>query len=77
MTKKYKVYIDRSACIACDTCSSILPKIFKMNDDDGLVDTKGSKQERKHWVLEINASQLEEFQQVSDSCPTEVFIIKK
>ncbi|OGY93389.1 MAG: hypothetical protein A2406_00155 [Candidatus Komeilibacteria bacterium RIFOXYC1_FULL_37_11] len=70
MTKKYKIYIDRSKCIGCGTCIDILPKIFDINSDDGLVQMKNSKKEGNAWVLEINDSQLEEFQKIATSCPT-------
>jgi ferredoxin len=77
MTKKYKLYIDRDKCIACGTCVSLMPEIFDMDDADGLVRAENSKAEKGYSILEFDENQLEEFQQLVDSCPTGVFRISK
>lgn len=75
MTKKYKVYIDRSKCIGCGACVDMLPKIFDINNDDGLIQMKNYKKEGNAWVIEINQAQLEEFQKIAARCPTAVIRI--
>jgi len=75
MTKKYKLIIDRNKCMGCGTCVSLMPEIFDMDDNDGLVRVRNSKPQKQYDVLEIDENQLEEFQKVVDLCPTGVFKI--
>ena len=77
MTKKYKLIIDRNKCMGCGTCVSLMPEIFDMDDNDGLVRAINSQPEGKFFTLEIGEVDLEKFQQVIDSCPTGVFKINK
>ena len=58
MTKKYKLYIDRDKCIGCGTCVSLLPDIFDIDDNDGLVRAEEAKSEKYYFVLEIDAGRL-------------------
>ncbi|MBT4516409.1 ferredoxin [bacterium] len=75
--KKYKLYIDRDKCISCGTCVSLMPEVFEIDDADGLIRVENSKPQKGYFILEIDESQLESFQQVVDSCPSQVFRIQK
>jgi ferredoxin len=52
-----EVYIDKDVCIGCGLCASVVPEVFRM-DDDGLseaYDQAGAAEER--------------IQEAIDSCP--------
>jgi ferredoxin len=74
--KKYKLYIDRDKCIGCGTCVSLMPEIFEIDDADGLIRAHNSKAQGGYFILEIDEGQLEEFKQIAESCPTQVFRIE-
>lgn len=63
--------------MGCGSCVSLLPEIFDMDDNDGLVRANNAKTQGNYFVLEIDESDLEKFQQVVDTCPSGVFRISK
>ncbi|MFA6467087.1 MAG: ferredoxin [Patescibacteria group bacterium] len=75
--KKYQLYIDRDKCMGCGTCVNLLPEVFDMDDNDGLVRANNAKAQGDYFVLEIDEADLEKFQQVVDTCPSGVFKINK
>jgi len=54
-----------------------MPEVFEIDDADGLIRVENSKPQKGYFILEIDESQLESFQQVVDSCPSQVFRIQK
>lgn len=63
-----KAHIDRDGCISCGLCASICPKVFRMNDDDGLA--------------EVIADEVpEEFEEAAvecqENCPTSVITVEE
>lgn len=71
--KKYKLYIDREKCNGCNVCGSLMPEIFDIDDNDGLVKTMNSIPQGNYDVLEIDSSRLKEFEELVKSCPPKVF----
>ena len=57
------------------TSFNLLPEVFDMDDNDGLVRAENSQPQGNYFVLEIDEADLVKFQQVADSCPSGVFKI--
>ena len=55
-----KLKVDQDKCIGCGTCSALVPKVFKL-DDDG-----------KAEVVDPQGDSQEEIEKAIDSCPVGV-----
>jgi len=75
--KKYKVIIDRKKCFACGTCQAISPQHFKINHEDGLVEVIGFEEKNGQIIVEIDESQLIDFESAAKACPENIIKIQK
>ena len=68
--KRFKVILDRPACIGAATCVAAAAKHWKMAED-GKVDLLDSKRSADNAVQEksFDAADLEEMKLAAESCP--------
>jgi ferredoxin len=52
-----EVYVDQDACIGCGLCASVVPEVFRLNDD-GVSE-----------VYDLAGSAENNIQEAIDSCP--------
>ena len=52
-----KLVVDKNACIGCETCVSLVPKVFKLGHDG------------KVQVIDQNNDNQENIENAIDSCP--------
>jgi len=52
-----EVYVDQDACIGCGLCASVVPEVFRLNDD-GVSE-----------VYDLDGADEERIQEAVDSCP--------
>lgn len=62
----YKIVLDQPECVGCGNCESNCPDFWEMADD-GLSHLKGSQQDGKSEVLEIETIACN--QEAAESCP--------
>ncbi len=67
---KYKVIIDRDACIACGVCASLCPDVFELSSEDGKSQIVESLREAGNIGVGIIDENLKEcVSNAADSCP--------
>lgn len=76
MVKKYRVELDRDACIGVATCVAIIPDELSMADDNK-VDVRDSMQDQKtkFFVREISENELKTWIEAAEVCPVNVIHI--
>ncbi len=76
MVKKYRIQLDRDACIGVTTCVNVDPKNWVMSED-GKVDLIGSTRNVKtgYFIREIDESELNKWKEVAEACPVNVIHI--
>ena len=76
MGKKYRIELDREACIGIATCVIADPENWVMVED-GKVDMKDSVKDPKtnFFVRDIDESQLQKWKEAADVCPVNVIHI--
>jgi len=76
MGKKYRVELDREACIGAAACVAVDPDNWTIVED-GKVDLKDSKKDNKtgFFVREIDESELKKWMESAESCPVNVIHI--
>ena len=52
-----EVYVDQDACIGCGLCASVVPEVFRLNDD-GVSE-----------VYDLDGAAEDRIQEAVDSCP--------
>jgi len=70
--KKIKVKINKAACIQCGTCYSVLPNVYK-SDDDG---TSIVTDEYDEVIIE-DPELIENILQTRDMCPTQAIVVEE
>jgi ferredoxin len=75
--KRFKVILDREACIGAAACMAVQPRRWKMMDD-GKVDLLGSKRspDGRRQELHFTAEELEDFKLAAESCPVNAIYIE-
>ncbi len=76
MVKKYKVIHDRSSCIGCGACASVLPEYWNMNDD-GKSDLKDAVVDGENLVLNNLIKNYDENLDAAECCPVNCIHINK
>lgn len=73
---KYKIVVDKEACIACGICYSLDPDHFK-SDDSGKSEVKGGKTEDKESVGKFDDDKKEKAKEAARACPVDAITIKE
>ena len=71
---KYKIEIEREACIACGTCYSIDPTHFEP-DDEGKSTVIGGETDASNSSGVFEDEEIENAREAEDSCPTSVITV--
>lgn len=76
MGKRYRIELDREACIGAAACVAVDPDNWAIVED-GKVDLKNSTQDpkTKFFVREIDESELPKWKEAAESCPVTVIHI--
>ncbi len=61
---KYKIEIDKEACISCGSCAAVCPDVFEMRTEDNKAYAKKSELEELGCV-----------QEAVDVCPVQVIAV--
>ncbi len=70
-----KIIIERPKCIGCGSCVTVCSKFFNMaNDDDGLVDLKGSTQNGENFELEVADADCAK--EAVEICPVQIIKVE-
>jgi ferredoxin len=73
---KFKLCYDESKCIGATACTSILPQIFKMNEENIAV-LVSSKKEKGVNVIVISDELKDKAEDAIKSCPTAAIYMEK
>jgi ferredoxin len=63
---KFKVSVDRGACLGCGNCAEICPEVFEL-DEEGISTVDED---------EVNENNLDCIREARDACPTGAIIIE-
>jgi ferredoxin len=69
--KRFRVILDREACIGAAACMAVQPRHWKVQDD-GKVNLLGSRHspDGKRQEKEFTEEELEDYRLAAESCPT-------
>lgn len=65
---KYKITLDKDACIGCGACASVCPKLFELNEDEMKAHAKKA---------DIDDADAKCANEAADSCPAEAIKVAK
>ncbi len=67
---KYRVIIDRDACIACGVCASLCPDAFELSSEDGKSQIVEPLRESGNIAIGVIEEHLKEsVENAANSCP--------
>ncbi len=68
-----KIKLNREQCIGCDSCQTLCPKYFELQDD-GKSHIKGAV---KQVLEELEVEKIECAQSAAEACPVQCIYIEK
>jgi len=67
----------RDKCIGCGICYEMMPMVWRMSKKDGKATLLKSELKKKTYVLQIDASLVEDSKKVAEACPVKIIKVNK
>jgi ferredoxin len=71
-----KIVHDQKRCIGCNSCVSLAPQCWSMNEETGKAELIGAKKKGNVFVGEIFDCDLDSNKQAAEACPVNIIQIR-
>jgi ferredoxin len=75
--KPRKIVHDRDRCIGCNSCVTLAPQSWTMDDKDGKARLICSAPKRHLFVADVFDSDVEDNERAAEACPVNIIKVEK